>query len=465
MLYHATPGRGLFNALDAAARFYSVLPPEGQTALWNGESIRFAYPAEANRVPLPREVAIPLGEGSLGTHAHRTDEATGRDVPVPQQSLDRLRGELWLERRGVGINLRVRLRALGSIGDEMHTSQIERVFQEDVESRRNWPSLPNDPVLDAKAAGLREAITLPAVKTPPGKEPAGRFADVLEQLAARVPYPILADGYTMGRFGRQLAGERKPLAEILTHLCQTAFRRCSYNQGYLLFRHTDWAIHRAMEPPARWVQWWEEDLDTYGALPIRDLIEIGGRLTPEQIEMLQYRWRGQEAEGINWMLKADTEQSGAMLRLLHTLPAGASRSLEAGQPLLLRTLPTACHRHARICLQEATDRLGSFFEGHTRDGKPWVPGMGFLEEDRQEAAFGMATLSLKRQPATWFIGSMGFHLTREVKEALEAELPFNPKATEKDLQRIEGELIEVTLSVPGAEPVSHLFAVPLVKQP
>lgn len=213
------------------------------------------------------------------------------------------------------------------------------------------------------------------------------------------------------------------------------------------------------------MQQWEKDLDTYGLLPLRELIEIGGRLTLEQVETLQVRWRGKVPEGIYWMLEADTEQSGAMLRLLHTLPAGTWRSLEAGQPLPLRALPAAGHRHARTCWLDATEQVGGFFEDASPDGKPWVPERGFLEEDRQEAAFGMATLSLKRQPATWFIGSMGFHLTREVKEALEAERPFNPKTTEKDLKRIEGELIEVTLAVPGAEPVSHFFAAPLTKQP
>lgn len=233
VLHHATPGEGSrFHALDAAARLYSVLPAEGQAALWQGEAIRFAYPAEANRAPLPRDVAVALGEGSLGTTAKRTDETTGRDLAVPLNSLDRLRGEFWLERRGVGINLRVRLRALGSIGDGLHASQEERVFQEDVESGGSWHALPTGPLLDAKAAGLRDAITLPPVKTPPDVEPSTRFADVLEKLAARVPYPILADGYTTGELGGQLAAERKPLAEVLARACRTFGRRCSYDQGY-----------------------------------------------------------------------------------------------------------------------------------------------------------------------------------------------------------------------------------------
>jgi hypothetical protein len=462
VLLQATPGRYEgFYALDSAARLYALLSPQEQAALWQGEPLRFAFPAEPGRIAIPREVALALGQGTLGTLARRTDEVTGVDRSVPLRSLDRVRGDLVLEPQGVGLKLRVRLRTLGSIGDEVHHSRREHVAQDAVESQSVLPSLPKDPVLDERAAALRDSITVPAA--PPVEKQCLRLGDFLEALAARVPYPILADGYTTVNLARPLSAEKEPLSRLLTRTCKTFYRTCRFERGYLWLRSPDWATRRAMEPPARLVWRWEANLDTYHALPLRDLLEIAGRLTPEQAEVLRNRWQEQIPDGVSIALELDLAQSGTMLRLLHSLPPGTWRSLESGQSLPLGALPLRSRIQARACMNDGTEHLVGSDDWPLPNGEHWIPEAGFLEEDRLDAAWGRATLSLRRQPATWFIGTMGLILTKDVQEVLEQERRFHPKLTEKDLQRVEGELIEVVLAAPRAEPVSHFFLVPLTK--
>jgi hypothetical protein len=463
VLLQATPGRyESFYPLDSAARLYSVLSPRQQEALWTGETLRFAYPEEPGRIPLPRNVAFALGEGSLGIVAHRTDEVAGIERPVPLQSLERLRGELYVERQGVGVKLRVRLRSLGSTGDAGSNWRQEYLAEDAVETRSIWTAGPTEPVLDERAAALRVQVALPAGKS--AGQPGIRWADFLEAVSKQVSYPILADDYSLVDWAQPLDPVNEPLAGLLTRACKAYQRTCSFQGDYLRFRSPEWPTRRAMEPPTRLVRRWEADLAAYRSLPLRDLMEIAGRLTREQADVLQQRWRGQIPDGLSIALELDLAQSGTMLRLLHGLPLGAWRTLESGAAIPFGALPLPCRSYARRCFSESTDFLTT--EGvPALDGQPQTPGAGFLEEDRKDAAWARAVLSLRREPMSWYIGTMGLFQAKDPREALEQELPYHPKLTEKDLKPVEGELVEVVLTAPGAAPVAHMFLVPVVQRP
>lgn len=462
ILLQATPGRyESFYPLDSAARLYSLLAPREQDALWKGETLRFAFPGEPGRIQVPREVAYALGEGSLGTVMKRSDDAAGRELPVPLQALERLRGELSVERQGVGLKLQVRVRSLGTIGDAVSSQRQEHLAEDAVATREIWPAAAPGEPLDRQASELEEPVGLPAVETNPGR--AVHWADFLEGLSKAVRYPILADDYSLIGAAPALPRTPEPLAGLLKRACRAYQRTCSFQGGYLRFRSPEWPTRRAMEPPTRRVRQWEADLAAYHSLPLRDLMEIAGRLTREQAEVLQQRWRGQIPDGLSIALELDLAQSGTMLRLLNALPVGTWRTLESGGSVPLGVLPPSCRSFARRCFSESTDVTG---EGAPlSDGQSRTPGAGFLEEDRQDAAWARAVLSLRREPMSWYIGAMGLFQAKDAGEALEQERRYNPKLTEKDLKPVTGELVQVTLTAPGAAPVAHLFLVPVVRRP
>ncbi|MGV3721596.1 MAG: hypothetical protein ACO1SX_11860 [Actinomycetota bacterium] len=432
-------------------------------ALWSGAPFRFAFPPERGRVVIPRETAHELGQGSLETLGGGFDEETERDVPAPMTALERLRGELALQRRRGRVQLRLRLRVLGSYLAEAGERRVERIFREDVE--RDLPlTQPTGPALDASVQTLREPISVRAEPLAPGQTPRTVFADLVEQLAAQLPYPLLADGY-LSILHRQLTAERQPLAQFLRDPCETFNRLCRYERGYLTFRTRDWAVYRGLELPARRVRRWETEVEAQGALRLHTLAEIAEHCTAEHVDQLPSRWSRRTPEGIHLRLKQELAQSEALLRLLYSLPAGAWRSLEAGRALPARSLAPASQSRLRQVLQDAADR------GYEATGEvsfanlTGPPGGGFDAEDRQDAAFGQATVSLQRRPASWFITSFGFHPVEQLEQALKLERQQQPRATERDLQRVDGERVQVLVTLPGAQPVRHAFLVATATAP
>lgn len=472
LLQAVTPESRRFNARDIACTAYAALPPPLREALWRGEPVSLAYPPERDRVPLTKDQATELVAGGLGNLAQREDEATGLETPVPFQAVERVRVTLALHRRGAETRLATRLRTVGSFGDERSHTRVEWVVREEELDARRWTPHEAGWGLDEGCRRLRQPVKLPEPpKEPsPGSGPAvaqaeetTSFEDVLEQLADRTPYAIVADGYYTGDLSGPLVKGEKPLCDVLERATRIFNRRCRLDGSYLLFRHGDWATKRATEPPARLVRRWEESIRKYAALPFRDVVEMGGRLTPEQTEILEARWNCGVAEGLLELLKMDLRQSGPVLRLLRALPAGLRKSLNQGEELPLHLLPPAAVAGAREAILESTAEIHGY-EGHNlADEKPYVAGTGFALEDRLEALWNQARIRLSRRPITWVFTSLGVHLIEkpdDLKEAMDQERGFTPPGQPVKLQRIEGELIEVSFRMPGVEPVSHFFLDP-----
>jgi hypothetical protein len=308
--------REAFNPVDAAGRVYGLLTPDAREALWRGEPIRFGYPAEQGRVPIPADIAAGVVASGLGNLSRHTDPVDGRDIRSPFRSVERVRGELVLEGRGIAARLRVRVRTVGSYGLDDNRQRVEWTFDEPVEGRHAFfdPEF-RGPYLDAAAAGLRQPLVLRAFPEKETEDTSLYLPDALERLSEHVPYPVVADDYVSGGFGGQLSSDGKPLARFLDRVCRVFQRTCSYRGGYLRFRHHDWATRRAMEPPARLVRRLEQSVRLRGALTLAELVEIGG-LTPEQADGVHYRLRDRHP-GFGRLLEADLEQSAPMLRLLH----------------------------------------------------------------------------------------------------------------------------------------------------
>ncbi|HTE18670.1 MAG TPA: hypothetical protein VK689_09865 [Armatimonadota bacterium] len=459
LLYQLSPERYThFVETDAASRVYSILPPEGREALWRGEAVRFAYPSERNRIPLSHRMAVDLVSGALGHLAHREDPAGGRDIPVPFQSVERLRGELYVEGTGADAELQIRVRTLGSFGDSGGITRVEQVF-------KTSPSFPDPnprqsgPRLDEAAKALRQPITLPAASLPSGKKSETPFADLLERIAAQIAYPVIADGYWSGAVKAAFESKGQPLAEVLDWASSQYDRTCRFRRGYLLLRHQDWAVRRAMEPPARAVRRWSASIRRHGVLPFQDLVEIGGSLTPEQTEVLRDRWNDRIPRTVYWLL-ASLEFTRPLLRVVHALPPGLRKTLDAGQPIPFRHLPPNVLAHVRRALIGALERTGGYDNRPSLDGRPFVPGQGFVEEDRVEAAWDKGVLRLERTPRIWLDTQDQYYALEELDVALAVERTRNPKITARDLKRIDGEAVEICLEVPGAEPIRTAFVSP-----
>ncbi|MFN3650311.1 MAG: hypothetical protein ACK47B_12110 [Armatimonadota bacterium] len=446
-----------FNGLDAAGRLYSTLPAEGQAALWQGESIRFSFPRERDRVPISAQMAASIVAGGLGSLAHRIDEETGRDVPIPFHSAQRVRAELSLEDVGPDARLRVRVRTLGSYGDDRSHTRVETTFQEEVHPGSFHYSI-SEPQLDEQVRKLQLPISLPKPEKVKPEHP-NLLADVLERLSAHLPYPIVADGYGSDAIHSPMVTVQEPAARVLERVCRSFSRHCRLERGYLSFRHVAWAASRAVEPPARRVEAWERRIRQSQALALPDLLEIGGSLTPGQADVLVQRWESRGFGGLSSLLEADLEQSRPMLRLLHSLPPPLLRTLSTGRPVPITALSAVSRRYAlRVC----ADTVALFDGTEARPGageRAFVLGRGFEEEDRLEAALMSGTLHLRRVPAAWlYAGNEWFH-AENTEEALESARVHNPKATERDLTRVKGQRVEVVLQIPGAEPIAHFFLV------
>ena len=459
VLRAVTPGSyGFFDGEESAAWLYLGLPPAARSALWRGEPLRFAFPTDPIRLPLLPETVTALGHGTLGTLETNVDEITGRESQAPLRAVERLRAELKLDLQGGTQRLQVRVRVLGTYGEQAPGHRAEWVFTEQLDHPKEPPELPGSP-LDPAVQALRDPITLRARPVPPGGSPRTDFVDLLEQISAQVPYPVLADGY-LAVMQRSVTAERRPLPEVLREPCRTFDRLCRMDRGYLTVRSLDWATARALEPPARSVRSWEREWEERGALSWPTLAAIAEQCPAGNLDLLRYRWSSRVPEGLHVQLAREIEQSGELLRLLASLSGGARRSLETGRALPLQPLPAVSQRRAREVLARAADEYHGYEDFALPGAQPFAPGTGFLEEDRQAAAWDRATLSLRRKPASWIIARQGFLPVEQLERALADERARNPLATEKDLKRIEGERVEFTLTLPGANPIVHYFLVP-----
>src|SRR5207249_2519778 len=156
--------------------------------------------------------------------------------------------------------------------------------------------------------------------------------------------------------------------------------------------------------------------------------------------------------GLCWLLRQDLKQSGPVLRLMYALPPVLRSAVEAGRPVPFRRLhPSALAQVRRSLIQGADRNQG--YEGEPTNGQSVVPGRGFEEEDRLEAAWGHGVLLMRRTPAAWGYTSHYYLQPEDLAHALLSERAVNPKATDRDVHRIEGEKLEVVLQVPGVLPV------------
>jgi hypothetical protein len=316
--------------------------------------------------------------------------------------------------------------------------------------------------LDAACQGLNEKVTLPVTLGRPvlsaAPTPETLFEDVLEHLGDATPYSILADGYQTGALAGPLVNGAAPLNAVLEKLCRYAFRTCRLQGGYLTLRHQYWATARAQEPPARAVRRWDDNRRRFGYLRFADTLEIGGRLTADQAETYQtyVEW---EAQGQGSPLEGDLHQSGPVLRFLYSMPPVTRRLLEAGSAVRMRTLPQRCLRFAPQIFLEAADAISGHEDFDYPEG-PFVAGTGFAREDELEGRWTEARVTLTRKPQKWVFSDFTCHFIEddaELKDLLENLRELDPKYKP---QVIDGELIEVAFTIPGAAPVRHWFLNP-----
>lgn len=473
LLGEATPESWQFTPTGIAKVCYAAMPESLREALWKGEPVLLAYPPEQGRFPLKPEHARDMVSGGLGHVASITDERTGLPLYLPCQGVERVRVKLALERRGFETHLRVRLRTLGSYGNEERgRHRVECVVNETLEP--GWVR-PLDTIrqgaVDETCRGLRDPVTLPSPKPDPlnARIPGlprlpgtSWLEDSLEHLSRLVPYPIIADGYVGGGLGGVVLEGEKPLHAALERLAHCFDRDIRFRDGYLLFRHANWAVQRSREPPARLVRKWQASIDRYGALRFADLLEIAGRLSPQQAENLSARLVEPIPDSISTLLSADLEQSSAVLRFLHGLPAPVFARLEQGQTLPFRALPAPALRMASQLMDESWPGGGSEHD-ELPDGTRYVVGSGFRREDELERLLLQGRVRIVRKPVRWLWEDHGWALFEndaEFQQRFEQWRAALPELKPSDLRPIEGEMIQVELLLPGAEPLTHYFLHP-----
>lgn len=461
-LFLAAPELFEFNFGTISSVAYGALPAEQREALWAGEPVTLAFPPERSRFSLSAEQAVQIAAGGLRRQASRDDPATGRPIYQAFGEVKRLRVRLALEPHGTQTLLNVRLRTVGSGGFDGQFRLSECTFKEDILPEYFRDQMTDEALLDPTCEALKAEVTLPVTVLPPSpRHPSGtetRCEEVLEQLADRTSYSILADAYQTGALEGPLASGATPLNVVLRNLCRYFTRKCRLQNGYLLLRHRYWARARAKEPPARAVRRWDDHRRRYGYLRFTDTIEIGGRLTAEQAETYQtyVEW---EAQGQGSPLEGDLHQSGPVLRFLYSLPITTRRALEAGSTVQMRSLPQRCLRYAPPIFLEAADPISGHEDFDYPEG-PFIAGTGFAREDELEGRWTEARVTLTRKPQRWVFSDFNCELIEDdaqLKDVLDNLRELDPKYKP---QVIDGELIEVAFTIPGAAPVRHWFLNP-----
>lgn len=459
ILRSVTPVQSYFNTEDAVFRLYAALPEALRNQLWEGTPLAFSFPAEPGRHPLSAAVAAEMLAGRLG-ELRRRDTGDGTPgEPVPMRSLDAARGELFLQREEGRASLRLRLRYLGSIGEE--TEPATRTNGSiDEEPALGWDRLPEEqPGLDAAAARLSETVSLREPRDEAGKPLRYWTAEhVFRELARVTTYPLIADAYG-GSIGGGFRFSDLPLSAALQRLCHYTRYRCVYQDGYLLFRACDWQKTKRYRAPADAVSRWERNCRERGAFTLQDLTEIAG-LGADRAESLRTWWdlRRRLPTGAVSLLQADLTQSGDALRALHALPPEQLRLLETGGILSVARLSPV----ARAEVRRTLSGLYSEQFGYDED-EPDLPRHSSEEayhrEERVEALWPRAAISLRRSPATWYFNSLAY-FENDPDAALANERERNPDARPSDIRRLEGEKVLLTFQIPGLPAVTHQFCVP-----
>jgi hypothetical protein len=68
-------------------------------------------------------------------------------------------------------------------------------------------------------------------------------------------------------------------------------------------------------------------------------------------------------------------------------------------------------------------------------------------------------VTLARKPYSWVYTSHDWFPIEQLDQALASERGSTPQVTERDLKRVDGEMVRVTIQVPGARPIQHVFLV------
>ncbi len=456
---------------EVARAGYHALGEEQRTALWEGRSVILTYPPESGKNRLPHESAEMLASPILAEATAPEYKFTGAVDHLPVQKVERVRLTMRLEIRALQAQMRLRLKVLGSGAREGEpATRVEWNFTEDLSPNWVQPNVPalNPEPLDDSTRSLTQPVTFPWPIRPLSRESPGRrngtdvgFADALELLAEQVSYPLLADGYLTGWFSGQVNRGATSLSGLLGQIAGHFDRTCTLSNGYLLFRHCQWADKRAAEPPARKVRRWEESMRRFGSLRINELLEVA-RLPDSQCEVFAARLAPSCSWGVE-LLNADLEQSGAALRFLDAMPPAKRMTLLNGQPVGMHDAPQrALQQLAEMFEDSAYATLGT--DSDFQDGNPpFVPGTGFARLDGMERDLPRIRVQMRRRQATWTFTEGGHQLIEREADwarALEIAQSFDPKGKPEGLPKAQGDLIELVFQLPAGAPVVHHFLHP-----
>jgi hypothetical protein len=460
LLYEVTPEQHEFEATSILRTLYLRLAPPEREVFWAGRPLRLAYPAERDRSPLTEATAYALVAGGLGHLASPADAEP--DVHVPFHSFQRVRVSIEVKQDKTGSRVTVNLRVLGRFGKDDATSRgVEWTVHEDVDTKY-WGGAPDAPPLPPEVKALSQPITLEPAKwqepMPGTQTPVAYFTleDLLPQIAKQVDYPLIADAYTESRQTSRLPASL-PLAELLARIRQAFWRGVNLDRGFLTLRHAAWADQRAAEPPVALVRRCRQTMKRLGMLRFAESMEVAGTLSPQQIDTLAWALHEEMPPLYHNEFLRDFEESGLVYRLLYALPPALRKQLDRGAELQLAAFPPVALAPLREMIVASA---GSGYEDDVRgDGSRYQLGTGFQREDLLERVWMATRVRLARKPSSWAVTKLGVYSDEEEAERMERGRGYVTDPRDKP-RIVQGDEIEVTFTVPGAEPISHSFVDP-----
>lgn len=396
---------------DAFEAAILAMGPADWEAFWRGESFQFAYPPRPGRKNLDARQAAAMVRTEVESRgAVRTLEGTYR--PAPFAGVERVRGEMGLGLKNGHASVRFRCRFVAR--------QPERrlgcaVFQETTSLAAYTPP-PSELAVDPEDADLKRTVDLPAGDRPASAVPQMRtVADVLGALAPACSYTLIADAYDDRRSDvvAFTPGPRR-LDAWLREWCSPLGLRARREGSILAFRRVEWARLRPLQVPDRLSRPWEATLRRQPALPLRQLAEIAGHASDDQIEMLLNRWkdRGILPEGGYWLLQSSFERSADALRLLATLsPDEWSRALRPTHP----EVPLGKPAQRQIVLRWFTGPSSAQWTSEQPATSEYkgTPDAFLDAEERLEGGRARTCLQLFPTPCTFYVDQEWFYVAAE----------------------------------------------------
>lgn len=448
----ASPVHVLLNAptpdRDALGAALLAMGPAHWERLWAGQPFRFAYPGGGSRTRLSAQQAVAMVRTQTEGQSESEPDAEGYIRFGRFLGVDGVRGEVSLsaDENSVSLRLRCRFAARQDHFPEGRDLSIRTSLQ-GVDQR--GPAWYRQPQFDEADQEFQRPLEFPPAAPRSRNQRYGIVADadLVEALAAQVPFSVIADSYEPAG-GRQAApAGRMRVAALLRGWLRGM--RATRAGDTLFLRHFEWSRLRPLQVPDRVTRPWEALLPKRSGLPLRTLVDIKRGLSDERIDLVLGRWerRGLMSGGEHELLRWNLVDEGDGLALLSRLSAAdLGVLLRPGSPrvpLRRRDQREWVVRWLTGPENDRADDPGGMMEPQF---PPRSPGSFWFDEERLETGAAAPSLRVVRDPYSYYLGPSSFpRYSDTLQEALQEELQLSGRATAADMQQVKGSLWGVHL--------------------